>query len=150
MDEQLEEIKRYIDLTSLRNEEISHWSVGQQIEHILLTDKEVLQQIIHHFMFNPEEGKPTTLFGYLMLFTGYIPRGKGVSPTKTVPKELEERQLYPLHKQVEKKKPLIEQSLYAFPHPYFGMLTIKQWLRFLDVHTNHHLKIIRELLRSSP
>lgn len=157
MSNQLELIKQYIDHADLKNEEISHWSIGQQIEHILLTDKEVLQHIIHHFMFPPEEGNAINLLGYLMLYTGYIPRGKGNAPTNTIPKKRSKQNLYELYEQVsklyqqtEEKKTLLDQSLYAFPHPYFGMLTIKQWIRFLNIHTKHHVKIIRELLRSSP
>ena len=36
-----------------------------------------------------------------------------------------------------------------FKHPYFGVLNLKMTKRFLEIHTNHHLKIIKEILQSN-
>ena len=35
-----------------------------------------------------------------------------------------------------------------FKHPIFNMLTKKQTLRFLEMHTKHHLKIVRDILKN--
>ena len=32
------------------------------------------------------------------------------------------------------------------PHPFLGMMTGREWLRFIYVHNKHHLKIIREII----
>ena len=34
-----------------------------------------------------------------------------------------------------------------FKHFIFGMLSKKQTLRFLEMHTKHHLKIVRDILK---
>ena len=35
-----------------------------------------------------------------------------------------------------------------FEHPYLGKLKKKDTIRFLEIHTNHHLKIIDDILKS--
>ena len=32
-----------------------------------------------------------------------------------------------------------------FTHPYFGDLNLKKTIWFLNLHTNHHLKIIKDI-----
>lgn len=33
-----------------------------------------------------------------------------------------------------------------FEHPYFGKLKLKQTITFLEIHTNHHLEIIQDIV----
>ena len=35
-----------------------------------------------------------------------------------------------------------------FEHPFFGKIKRKETIRFLEIHTNHHLKIIDDILKS--
>ncbi len=34
-------------------------------------------------------------------------------------------------------------------HPYFGMINLKQSVKFLEIHTKYHLKIIKDIKRGS-
>ncbi|MEO6537569.1 MAG: hypothetical protein ABIT07_13030, partial [Ferruginibacter sp.] len=34
-----------------------------------------------------------------------------------------------------------------FAHPYFGKLNLKPTIKFLRIHTHHHLKIINDIIR---
>jgi hypothetical protein len=35
-------------------------------------------------------------------------------------------------------------------HPRMGMLDGPQWLRFVRIHSQHHLAIVRDILSSDP
>ncbi len=42
----------------------------------------------------------------------------------------------------------IERARWRIEHPYFGGLTAADWLRFMVIHTRHHLKIIADIERA--
>ena len=73
----------------------------------------------------------------------------GKSPKYVLPPEhIEKAQL---DNQLSTAKTLIPQlggvtNKATFKHPYFGILTKRQSIRFIEVHTKHHLKIIRDIL----
>ena len=80
----------------------------------------------------------------------YIPRGKAKAPKVVLPPNhfsAEDlfSQLKLAKKQIESTKQLPKKSY--FTHHIFGMLSKKQTLYFLAMHTNHHLKIIKDILK---
>ncbi|NNK83196.1 MAG: DUF1569 domain-containing protein, partial [Flavobacteriaceae bacterium] len=87
----------------------------------------------------------------LLLFTlNYIPRGKAKEPKIVKPPELIliedlDSQISLAHKNVEKLKPLNENA--HFTHFVFGQLNKRKTIQFLKLHTNHHLKIIKDILK---
>jgi hypothetical protein len=100
-----------------------------------------------------ENYKPTFSFVKSFVFlTGTIPRGKAkapkhvVSTTDILIESLEEQLNFAKSNLIEIKK-LPSKS--HFLHPIFGMLPLKKSLRFLAIHTNHHLKIVEEILKSN-
>ena len=88
----------------------------------------------------------------VIFVSGKIPRGKGKAPKSVLPPDviLKEDLLLQIK---EARKHLNEmKELHAnsnFKHPYFGVLNLKMTKRFLEIHTNHHLKIIKEILQSN-
>lgn len=88
---------------------------------------------------------------FVVLTTGKIPRGRGKAPKQVMnPGEITREELKVLF---EKAKGAFNQTKDLepnsnFDHKYFGMLNYKQSMRFLEVHSNHHLKICRDILKS--
>ena len=84
--------------------------------------------------------------------TKKIPRGKAKAPQVVVPKEgitiadLE----YHLTKARDAIKALeFVSKNHFFKHPYFGDLKKKQTILFLEIHTQHHLKIIQDIVSNT-
>ena len=87
----------------------------------------------------------------LVVFTlGFIPRGKGKSPKRVLPPEIIlkedlEKQLVEAITNIESIQKL-ENNKY-FTHPIFKQLNRNKTLKFLKLHTKHHLKIIKDILK---
>ena len=93
----------------------------------------------------------------MILFFGMLPPGKRYK----VPKRLIDRvkkinrdtaqqfiadfelQLAKAVSQIEKANPTLKVA-----HPRLGFLNAKQWLRFIEVHLNHHLKQLARIEKS--
>lgn len=85
----------------------------------------------------------------LVLLTGFIPRGKGKAPQVVNSKSKIE--LKNIEEQLNMAKELISKVQYHHPksnfdHPFLGKMNLKKSIRFLEVHTRHHLKIIDDIL----
>ena len=82
---------------------------------------------------------------------GYIPRGKVKAPKIVQPPNiiLDEdlhAQLQTAKNHIDILKDLPEKAY--FKHFIFGKLSKQQTFRFLQMHTNHHLKIVRDILKT--
>ncbi|MGC6431953.1 MAG: DUF1569 domain-containing protein [Jejuia sp.] len=80
----------------------------------------------------------------------YIPRGKAKSPKIVLPPEiiLKESLVAQFNdaKGYLEKMDAVNEKQY-FKHFIFGTLSKKQTLRFLLLHTHHHLKIVKDILK---
>lgn len=81
-----------------------------------------------------------------------IPRGKGKAPKSVLPDE--HISIAMLHDEVTavRKSILALENLEAkshFKHPYFGILNLQQTKKFLALHTQHHLKIIADIIAAT-
>jgi hypothetical protein len=91
-------------------------------------------------------------FSGMRLFTftlGFFPRGKAKAPKRVLPPEIVlkkdiQNQLKIAVSNLEKIDVLEDNQF--FTHPLFKQLNKKQTIKFLKLHTNHHLKIVKDIL----
>lgn len=129
------------------NKSVSNSTVGWQIDHAL----KVINSVITALQDAPtNKSAKLTMVGRLCLFTRHIPRGKGKAPKQVQPPEVIE--LDAIEKQLLQAKECLQlipviNSKATFKHPYFGILNKNQTIKFVEIHTKHHLKIMRDILK---
>lgn len=135
---------------------IGGWSYSEVYSHIF--DASLLSfMALNNCIRNEGEDKPTAFGVKLVLFFGQLPPGKRYQ----VPKRMADRvkrismanaqqfitdfelQLAKLYPQVANANPKSK-----IKHPRMGYLNAKQWLRFIEVHLNHHLKQLKRIEHS--
>ena len=130
------------------NTHISSSSVGWHIAH---TTKVLARVTTAVKDADPLQFKPKfNLVKTIVFATNIIPRGKGKAPEASKPEgEITKESLGAgIEKAKEKVKELytLDPNKY-FKHPYFGDVKLKGCIKFLTIHTNHHLKIINDILK---
>lgn len=131
-----------------KNTSISKASVGWHLDHSLKVINGVLGVLQKS---NPLEYKRNFNFIRAVVFLrGKFPRGKTKSPKRVLPPEII------VKKDIENQLQLAEDNLKIIPklhdlqhftHPIFKQLNKKQTLQFLKLHTQHHIKIIEDMLK---
>lgn len=134
---------------------ISGWSVGQHLDHSANTDKVIIMAIEVSLFKNDPNVPPPKFMGKVVLFTGYIPRGKGKAPDMTMPKAKTNAEMRENLKKVRnsleaigKKLDKVQAGVNRAPHPMLGGFVASQWLRFIEIHQNHHLRIIADIQKA--
>jgi len=132
-----------------RQERISAWSPAEHLDHMYKVAMSIVRRI------RDESAEPSrrgiNFMGRVILLLGWIPRGA------RAPERL--RGTHCTGEHIETQLGRLEQALDALPldtvaasrspivpHPLFGGLTPSQSLRFIVIHTNHHLRIVDEIL----
>lgn len=128
---------------------ISAANVGWHIEHSLLvfvriiTAMETSDPALYKSSFNLKK---------LLVYTlNKIPRGKAKAPKIVQPTEdmMPDKLMSNIETATLKIKALASlQKHHHFDHPYFGKLNLKETNKFLAIHTNHHLKIINDIMKA--
>ncbi len=143
----LNELEAHLSNHEAMNLQVSQSTVGWQIEHSLLTINGIVGAVQKS---NPKDYKwKFSLMKIIILATKKIPRGKAKAPIIVVPKA--DITFADLQQHLAKARETIKgletvSKDQFFDHPYFGNLKKKQTIRFLEIHTNHHLKIIRDII----
>ncbi|PZU83124.1 MAG: hypothetical protein DI529_13245 [Chryseobacterium sp.] len=145
----LQKIESLLPEINKENLKVSKASIGWHLEHSLLILNGSLKGLT---MTNPENYNPKfSIKKFIFLNFGLIPRGKIKSPKQFVPLETPTKEsigklLNLANERLEAIKSLPSKSYIT--HPFLGDLDKKTTLKFLGLHTNHHLKIIDDILKS--
>jgi hypothetical protein len=129
---------------------ISVSNVGWHIEHSLLVLNAITDALARS---NPADFKKSFNFIRILVFTfGKIPRGKGKAPGSVIPTETINQASLLNHLERTKVKVMeidkMESSCF-FKHPFFGDLKLRQTIKFLQIHTKHHLDIINDIIKQN-
>ena len=143
----LNNLEAQIDNYSSLNKAISEGNVGWHIVHSCLVINSVCGAVVKSDA--SKFIKKFSFKAFLVLLLNSFPRGKAKAPSFTMPSE----ELSPtsILKSIQAARTSIEALSKAdknqyFTHPIFGDLNTGQTFKFLGVHTNHHLKIIKDIL----
>ena len=145
----LAQIEEHIPNKTQINPSVSKSDVGWQLDHALKVINGVCSILIKTDP-NNKYKKEFNVIRTVLFALCYIPRGKARAPKVVLPPDVikEEdlfNQLREAHNHIKAVKPLPKTS--HFKHHVFGTLTKQQTLRFLEIHTKHHLKIVNDILK---
>ena len=126
------------------------WDAAQHMHHLILVNASVTRLIpalaAGKFAEKSAAAKPELLE---KLYAGYFPSG-GTAPTNVEPSvELDKDELLSAWREGFKKIEALEgqdlESDYRLEHQFYGPLTALEWLKFMGIHTRHHLNLIETL-----
>lgn len=130
------------------NADVSASDVKWHIDHCLRVIIGVSKTLINS---NPQEYKyKFNRLRTIVFWTRWMPRGRAKAPKSVLPKE--EVTVENIRCLFDKARALIKEVKTLdpksnFKHPYFDVLDLKQSIKFLSLHTLHHLRIIRDICR---
>lgn len=143
---QLREMQELSEKWEHKNPRISAESVGWHLLHNLQVINGMIAGLAAS---DPSKYSPKASFTkWLILLTKKIPRGKAQAPKSAVPKHIDKVEL---DAALDRASLSILNLLNQMPnkfftHPGFGDLNTRMTKRFLWIHTEHHLKIVRDML----
>lgn len=146
---QLQQIQATIPHLTITNNTISKASVGWHLEHILTTINVIIQAVKKS---DASTYKKTFSFPRLMVLTfKKIPRGKAKAPSSVLPQNDITTNSLTNHVALTQQKLAELNNLQLnnyFNHPYFGHINLKPTIKFLAIHTQHHLNIVNDILKT--
>ena len=131
-----------------QNVAVSNANIGWQIDHSLRVINHVISALVRS---NPEAYRPKFNWRKSYFFlTKRIPRGKVRAPKSILPtEEITEANLWSNVLLAKENIRLLSEcsANHFFVHPFFGQVNVSDTKTFIEVHTEHHLKIIRDICR---
>lgn len=150
LDSELEQIINYLPFIKHKNIAVSQADVAWHLSHSLMVIDRVFEALKNS---NPVDYKNKFNLKRTIFFgINYFPRGVAKSPKTVLPPEditqaLIEKQLIDLREKLNRIDELDPNV--NFSHPLFGQCDKKRTKKFLRAHTNHHLKIVRDILEEA-
>lgn len=145
----LNEVASYVAQRDSLNLEVSAASVGWHMDHMYL----MVNQIHKALKYSDEssyEAESNETRDYVFS-TMSLPRGKVTAPESVRPEENVTLDALQMHYDealaTVEKLPLLAENKH-FKHPILGTMNRDETITFLTIHTEHHLKIIRDILNS--
>lgn len=149
LEKTLSELYTFSKFAGLSNPKISTADVGWHIEHSLLVIVKCIRSLSSS---NPEHYRNNfNLIRTILLFLNRIPRGRAKAPDVVNPKVNDPSDLNLLYEKA--KTAIVElgrmEDRHFFKHPVFGQLNRKNTIKFLEIHSRHHLSIIKDIVSKS-
>lgn len=145
----IEKLEQAITEYKILDPKISLGSVGWHIEHSLLTLNLVIEALKRS---EPDEYKWSfNIKRSFVLLSGKIPRGRIKAPTVVRPTINYNAHTLKQHILLTKEKMKSMGALkshHFFNHPFLGDLRFRSTVRFLNIHTKHHLAIINDIIKN--
>ena len=147
LEQEFTELESYIVKKDTRNDKVSKSDVAWQIDHSLKVINGIYSKMKES---NPADFKFSMSVAFLYIrLRNSIPRGaartpKSVDAAPEITIEDIQRRLTRAKERMMAFEELPEKAY--FEHPYFGHLKKSTTRWFLKLHTEHHLKIIRDIL----
>lgn len=151
LQKEFDQLNHYLEKGDIQNPSVSKKGIYWHVDHcfrILETVPDALRDS------KKEDFAPkSSFFKWVIMNFKWIPRGKGRSPKQVLPdedhltlEEIKKRSDQAYH-QVNSMAQLPDWT--HFRHPLFGSFNKKDTVKFLKIHTRHHLKIMRDIIKTS-
>ncbi len=131
------------------------WSYAEVYAHVIranFSSLVAIEKCIHN---KTSEAGSISLLGKMILFFGRFPPVKIKVPESIakqatkISREEARNELVRLKQKIESVVPKLQRcgNSGKIKHPRLGMLDACQWLRFIDIHSTHHLKQLGRITR---
>ena len=148
IEKSLDELYNYLAHIDQLNNTVSTVNVGWHIEHSSLVIIKITETVSKS---DPKNYKwKFNLKRSFVFFLNKFSRGKAKAPEIVKPKQNEKvdfAQLLIQTKDAVQKLKQADKNQY-FLHPFFGNLNKKNTFIMLDIHTRHHLAIVKDIIRA--
>ena len=147
------DLEAWLDRPDVQAPGVSAWSAHRQVEHTVLVADRLLDLVARLDRGEAgESGGRLRWPGRIVLALGRIPRGRGQAPEDLRPQatpdvEAVRARLASVRTRLDAPRP--RRRTPRAPHPHLGALDARQWRRFVDIHTRHHLAILRDIGRAA-
>ncbi|HLS10879.1 MAG TPA: hypothetical protein VK050_01830 [Flavobacteriaceae bacterium] len=150
LDQEIKSLRANVAHAAIQQPSISAKGVDWHIYHALLVISGICYLLKQS---NPKDYQPKfNLLKLVIITTGIIPRGKARAPKEVVPPEqISTKDMLALFSKVENQLENLERldKNHFYSHHMFGDLNLKKSVKFLGIHSRHHLKIISDIIAAS-